>query len=116
MTNLDAIELAIENGAVILCLPPHCSHKMQPLDVAFMNPLSKYYAEEVANWQRDGHTVAMKDVYRLFGKAFKRAAKKETAENGFAKTGICPLNSKIFKDSEFVNLTRESTSDTNKSR
>ncbi|XP_072400263.1 uncharacterized protein [Diabrotica undecimpunctata] len=40
--NLAAIDLARDNGVLMLCFPPHCSHKIQPLGVAFMKPLSLY--------------------------------------------------------------------------
>ena len=40
--NMEVIDFARANGIVLLCLPPHCSHKMQPLDVSFMKPLSIY--------------------------------------------------------------------------
>ncbi|XP_050301512.1 uncharacterized protein LOC126739756 [Anthonomus grandis grandis] len=41
--NLNVILRARENLTVtILCLPPHCTHKLQSLDVAVMGPLSVY--------------------------------------------------------------------------
>ena len=33
--NMEVIDLARANGVVLLCLPPHCSHKMQLLDNEF---------------------------------------------------------------------------------
>ena len=36
--NLKVITLARENRVDIICLPPHGSHKMQPLDKSFMGP------------------------------------------------------------------------------
>ena len=45
--NMEVIDLARANEVVLLCLPPHCSHKMQPLDVSFMKPLSIYYNQEL---------------------------------------------------------------------
>lgn len=44
--NLELIDLARESGVALLCLPLHCSHRLQPLDVAFMKPLSKYYEDD----------------------------------------------------------------------
>jgi hypothetical protein len=44
---IDLIDLAREKGVVLLFYPPHCTHKLQPLDVDFMKPLSKYYEDEV---------------------------------------------------------------------
>lgn len=43
--NLEAINLARDNHVVMLCFPPHCTHRMQPLDVGFMAPLSTYYSQ-----------------------------------------------------------------------
>ena len=40
--NMKVIDFTRANGIVLLCLPPHCSHKMQSLDVSFMKPLSIY--------------------------------------------------------------------------
>lgn len=31
--NIDVIELAMKNQVILLCLPPHCTHALQPLDV-----------------------------------------------------------------------------------
>lgn len=110
--NLEVIDLAIDNGVVILCFPPHCTHKMQPAGVAFMKQLSDLYAEEVAIWQRAGHGVTMRNIYYLIGRAFGRAAKVETALNAFRKTGIHPFNRDIFPDSAFVRLRDESINST----
>ncbi|KAB0800264.1 hypothetical protein PPYR_06004, partial [Photinus pyralis] len=51
--NIAVIEKARNNGVTILCLPPHCSHRMQPLDVAFMGPLSTFYNQEVEIFLRN---------------------------------------------------------------
>ncbi|KAL7291839.1 hypothetical protein TKK_0014618 [Trichogramma kaykai] len=40
--NLKVVDMARDNGVHILCFPPHCSHRLQPLDVSFMKPLSQY--------------------------------------------------------------------------
>lgn len=36
--NLQVVEYARKNHIIILTLPPHCSHRMQPLDVAVYGP------------------------------------------------------------------------------
>lgn len=45
--NLALVDAARDNGIILLCFPPHCSHKLQSLDVSFMKPLSKYYEDEL---------------------------------------------------------------------
>ncbi len=41
--SLKAISLAKENGVIMLTLPPHCSHKLQPLDRTVFSAFKKYY-------------------------------------------------------------------------
>lgn len=48
--NIQVIEYARKNGVVMLCFPPHCTHR--PLDVGFMKPLSAYYDHSCSNWLR----------------------------------------------------------------
>ncbi|XP_041349129.1 jerky protein homolog-like [Gigantopelta aegis] len=69
--NLEVIDLARDNGVVIVCLPPHCSHRLQPLDVSFMKPLSTFYTQEVEKWLRHnpGKVVTIYQVAELFGQA-----------------------------------------------
>ena len=41
----DTIKLAAEAEIVMLCLPPHSTHVVQPLDVNFFRPLKVYWCE-----------------------------------------------------------------------
>ena len=104
--NSELIDLAQENGVNILCFPPHCTHRLQPLDVAFMKPLSNFYTEQVSIWMRDNfhRVLQLKHIYEVFGKAFMKAAKMETAVNAFKKTGISPFNRNVFSKDDFVQL------------
>ncbi|XP_014677801.1 PREDICTED: tigger transposable element-derived protein 6-like isoform X2 [Priapulus caudatus] len=102
--NLEVIDLARANGVYIVSIPPHTSHKLQPLDVSFMRPLSTFYTQEVERWLRDhpGRCVTIYQVAALFTEAYLKSATALTARNGFRKTGIFPLNRDIFQDYEFA--------------
>lgn len=102
--SLNIIDRARESGVIILCFPPHCTHRLQPLDITFMKPLSVYYDQEISNWLRSnpGKAVTMAQIAEILGKAFVRAATMTIAINGFKSTGIWPFNPTIFPDSAFA--------------
>lgn len=102
--SLELINLARANNVLMLCLPPHCSHRMQPLDVTFMAPLNTYYQQEVRQWLtlHPGRAVTINQVAKLYGSAFLRAATMQTAINGFQNTGIYPLNRNVFPEHLFA--------------
>lgn len=51
--NLAFIEKARDNHTTVVCLPPHCSHKMQPLDVSFMGLLNTFYVQAIEKYLRN---------------------------------------------------------------
>ena len=50
--NIAMIEYASENGIVMLSLPPHTSHKLQPLDRTFFKPLKSAFNTPCMSWIR----------------------------------------------------------------
>lgn len=102
--NLPVINAARENGVILLCCPPHCSHKLQPCDVSFMKPLSTYYEDEVRKWLRcnPGKVVTLGNISSLFGAAFIHATNMKTAMKCFEVTGIWPPNNNVLSDEDFL--------------
>jgi hypothetical protein len=109
--NLEVVLLARDSFVTIVCLPPHCSHKLQPLDVSFMRPLKNYYNEEVRTWLANHRNpvrpITHYQISSLIGKAFAKPATLETAMNGFRKTGIYPLDENVFEDHDFIEESQE---------
>jgi hypothetical protein len=58
--NFHALEYAKQHGVAIY-LPPHCTHRLQPLDVSFFGPLNTFYNREVTKWLKNhpGRTVTI---------------------------------------------------------
>jgi hypothetical protein len=99
--NAEALEMARENGVILLALPGHTTHKLQPLDVAFFKPLSCYITEVMEQWLRrpeNGKCVTQFQVAQLFGKAYGKAATIATAVSGFAGTGVWPVDRDVFQE------------------
>ncbi|KAJ8934494.1 hypothetical protein NQ318_012470 [Aromia moschata] len=102
--NLQLINLARENGVHIISFPHHCTNRLQPLDVAFMKPLSAYYSDVAKQWLRThpGRIITQFQISELVGKAFEKAATIPTAHNAFRKTGIWPPDSDVFTEADFI--------------
>ncbi|KAK9717897.1 DDE superfamily endonuclease [Popillia japonica] len=102
--NIATIEQAREKGVTTLCLPPHTSQRMRPLDVSFIRPMSTFYTQKVEIWLRNhpGRCVTINEVGSLLGKAFLRASTPLNAVNGFNKAGLYPLDRTKFTEDMFA--------------
>lgn len=41
--NIKALDYTKKNGIILLTFAPHCSHKLQPLNISIFGPFKKYY-------------------------------------------------------------------------
>jgi len=99
-----SIDFAKSHGVVMLTFPPHCSHKMQPLDRSVYGPLKKFYNSACDSWmlQNPGKCITIYDVAGRVGCAFPQAMTPVNIQSGFRVTGIWPLNRHVFSDEEFL--------------
>ena len=58
---LEGVELAKNHGLNLLTLPPHCTHKVQPLDVALFGAFRKFYSSFCDEWHlsHPGETLSL---------------------------------------------------------
>ena len=50
--SMASIELAKQNGLIFLIIPPHTSHRLQPLDRSMFEPLKSKYNQAMDEWMR----------------------------------------------------------------
>lgn len=102
--SIKGIELCRDNGVVILSLPPHCSHKLQPLDRTVYGPLKKYVNSLCDSWLRNnpGKTMSIYDIPGIVRDALPLAATPKNIQSGFRVSGLYPINRHIFNDDEFL--------------
>ena len=102
--NLSVIIKARKTNVIILSLPSHCMHKLQPLDVSFFKSLKIFYDQEVGTWLRHhpGRPVTELEVSELFGIAYGKAATVQNCQSGFKKCGIYPFDRNVFTEEDFA--------------
>ena len=102
--DLQVIQFCRENHIDLLSLPPHASHKMQPLDIGFFGPLKRAYSSECDNWMvsNPGKVITEMQVAGLFNAAYSKVANIEKAQNSFRKAGIFPYAPDQFSEEEFA--------------
>jgi hypothetical protein len=82
-----------ENNIIPICMPPHSSHLLQPLDVGCFAVLKRHYGQLVEQRMRHGFNHIDKiDFLTAFPQARTVAYKAQTIRNSFAATGLVPFN------------------------
>lgn len=102
--SIESLDFAKDNGIVLFTFPPHCSHRLQPLDVSVFGPLKRYFNVECNTWlyNHPGQRVSIYEVAELLGKSFLKAFTPQNITSGFKAAGLYPLNENIFTEDDFL--------------
>ncbi|ESO05981.1 hypothetical protein HELRODRAFT_72994 [Helobdella robusta] len=87
--SLQSLDFCKNNGVVLLTFPPHCSHRMQPLDVAVYGPFKQYYTHACNDWMNTHPATPMCifDISEVVGVAFPLAFTQKNIKSAFSSTG-----------------------------
>jgi hypothetical protein len=81
------------NHIITLCMPPHSSHLLQPLDVGCFGPLKNAYGREIEQLIRCSIThVSKTDFFPAFYAAHQAAMTESNIKGGFRGAGLVPLD------------------------
>ena len=102
--SIEAVTLAKEKGVVMLTLPPHTSHRLQPLDKSVYGPFKAYQNQAADGWMRShpGKKISIYELPQIINEAFLSAMTPRNIIAGFRATGIYPCNRNIFSDADFA--------------
>ena len=92
--------MACHNRKILpLCLPPHITHLLQPLDVAIFEPLQKIYDDLVSQESEAGIDSINKDIFiNLYTEAREKAFTSNVIKAEFKATGLVSFNpQKVLK-------------------
>jgi hypothetical protein len=82
-----------ENNIITLCMPPHSSHILQPLDVGCFSPLKTAYGNQIEGMMRASIThITKEDFFPAFCMAFQAAITPENIQGGFRGAGLVPFD------------------------
>lgn len=91
--NMDFLNFASEKRILIAVLPPHSTHRLQPLDVGLFSPLATYYSQGLDNLLAECQglsSMGKQDFWPLFKNAFARSFTEENVRSAWSATGIWP--------------------------
>lgn len=102
--SIEALNFLKDNGVCVLSFPPHCSHKLQPLDRSVYGPFKKYVNTTCDAWMRNhpGATMSIYDIPGIVNTSLPMAVSQMNIINGFKVSGIFPFNRLCFDESEFL--------------
>lgn len=105
--SVEVLDLAKKNGIVLLTIPPHTSHKLQPLDVSVYFPFQHAIDKASQQWMvnHPGQSMTIYSVGELVSKAFQVSFTPRNIVAGFRKTGIFPFDRNIFSETDFLRST-----------
>ena len=94
------VNRAAEEEVVVFCLPPHSTHKTQPLDKGVFGPLKLAWREVCHSYltNNPGKVVTRYQFSSLFSKAWLQAMTPHNIISGFSMTGVYPTDRYILQN------------------
>ena len=89
----EIIDYAVLHDIMIVCLPAHSSHLLQPLDVAVFKSFKVFFNSACRAFlhRYPGKVITVYDISPLVGEAWPKALTPENLISGFRHSGIYPL-------------------------
>ena len=99
--NMKFIDLADQLRILILILPPHSTHRLQPLNVGLFSPLATAYSNELESLMHKSLglvSMSKRMFYNIFKAAWEHSFTNENIVSTFKTTGVWPLDSSLVLD------------------
>lgn len=102
--NIETLEYAEANDVIIMSLPSHTTHYLQPLDRAVFKSLKSAYYSACQTWMKQNPSRQIKRLQfgKLLYDSWTKAAKPNNAISAFKSTGIYPHDENAVPDYAFL--------------
>lgn len=108
---LELIKLGREHNIILFCLPPHTTHKLQPLDVGVFGPFQRVWSRRCDAIVEDtGEEMPREDFVKEYMAVRSETFKPTTIVTAFRKSGCWPVNRDVFTDNTYAPSIPTSTS------
>ena len=92
--NMRFIEFCDQHRIILVVLPPHSTHRLQPLDVGIFAPLAAAYSNQINKVIQSSSgfsRTTKRSFWPMFRNAWNEAVIRTNIHSAFAATGIYPL-------------------------
>ncbi|KAF7578752.1 hypothetical protein PtrM4_029920 [Pyrenophora tritici-repentis] len=91
--SLDFQQYCKDHNIITLCMPPHSSHLLQPLNIGYFSPLKTAYSRQAKDLMRNKITHITKlEFLPCFKGAFDAAIIKANIQGSFRGASLVPFN------------------------
>jgi hypothetical protein len=98
----DFCEYAEKHKIIVLRLPPHTTHALQPCNVGVFAPLSIAWKKIVNRCSRDHVPIQKQNFLALYHEARTMGITPRTVGHGWAAAGLYPRNNNAIPDSAYA--------------
>lgn len=96
------IALARKCGVHLFCLPPHTTHKLQPLDVGIFGPLQRAWKKNCEEFTAvRGRGITKPEFMKEYMKVRDNTFTPELITTAWRKTGLYPFNPDVFTELDY---------------
>ena len=96
-------EAADRAGIHLFCIPPHTSHRLQPLDVGVFGPLQRAWQKRcLAVLDETGESITRRTLVREYMTARTMSITEDLVVSAWRRSGIRPLNPQVFTEEDYA--------------
>lgn len=99
---LEFIAFAESMNIIVICLPPHTTHALQPCDVGVFGPLASHYKKEVMKLALTNTAIKKDNLIETYSNARTHAFTQATIQSAWQKTGIYPFDPTALPESAYA--------------
>jgi hypothetical protein len=104
------VDFCEKHQIVLLCLPSHTTHCLQPCNIGVFGPLASCWKAEVNKASRKNIAIMKYNLPEIYSQARDRAFTQTTIQSAFRKTGIYPFDPSMIEETAFspaLNMTMQ---------